>query len=306
MIKKKKAIVLGAGPVGLVTSWLLAEKNWDVKLFEMKDIVGGMCRTWKWKDFYVDTGPHIFHTDNKNLWKFWKKIFGNSLIEGKYFAKNAIGNDSINYIDYPISKSSFSNFSYKQKNNIIDISENKEDFVYPVQFVDYKYELSKIKQHVSKYNQIFSLGTGGDFNYADSQILFHKSMDLVNILTSKNSRITNEKKEIMINNLNNTVMLGKKIVGNSYPVYVIAEAGLNHNGSLEIAKKLIDQAVECGCDAIKFQSFEKNSRVSSLVKSANYAEKADGLQEDMNQMFNRLRLDKNFHKELFKYAKFKK
>jgi sialic acid synthase SpsE/protoporphyrinogen oxidase len=552
MIKKNKAIVLGAGPVGLVTSWLLAEKNWDVKLYEMKDIVGGMCRTWKWKDFYVDTGPHIFHTDNKNLWKFWKKIFGNSLIKGKFFAKNAIGNDNINYIDYPISKSSFSNFSHNQKNkilseleyinknpkkdsknfaqhiknqlgetlqslffkdypekvwgisvnemtaewapkrirltenrepffnkertgvgklgtgqlyeiikkkflseggkiflkhkiigldfsdnliksiefeskkikvdadttiistlpltytarllgynsnlkfrgirsvyvalnqercfkknvnwiyfsdkkfifnrisepksmskylcpknktylcleicyskndnldkmdfgelskiviadlvktklveknNIIDISENKEDFVYPVQFVDYKYELSKTKQHVSKYNQIFSLGTGGDFNYADSQILFHKSMDLVDILTSKNSRITNEKKEIMINNLNNTVMLGKKIVGNNYPVYVIAEAGLNHNGSLEIAKKLIDQAVECGCDAIKFQSFEKNSRVSSLVKSANYAEKADGLQEDMNQMFNRLRLDKNFHKELFKYAKFKK
>ena len=39
MIKKSKVIVLGAGPVGLVTSWLLAKKNWDVKLYEMKDIV---------------------------------------------------------------------------------------------------------------------------------------------------------------------------------------------------------------------------------------------------------------------------
>ena len=43
--------------------------------------------------------------------------------------------------------------------------------------------------------------------------------------------------------------------------------------------------LDCGCDAIKFQSFNSNSRVSSKVKSANYAEKADGLREDINEMF---------------------
>src|SRR3984957_2983896 len=42
-------------------------------------------------------------------------------------------------------------------------------------------------------------------------------------------------------------------IGAGHPVYIIAEIGINHNGSLEIAKKLIDEAVQAGCDAVKFQ-----------------------------------------------------
>jgi N-acetylneuraminate synthase len=51
----------------------------------------------------------------------------------------------------------------------------------------------------------------------------------------------------------NLVKLGKRSVGEGQPVYVIAEIGLNHNGDLGIAKKLIDAAVVSGCDAVKFQ-----------------------------------------------------
>lgn len=51
----------------------------------------------------------------------------------------------------------------------------------------------------------------------------------------------------------NSVKIGKKFVGDNHPCYIIAEIGINHNGSVEIAKKLIDAAVECGCDAVKFQ-----------------------------------------------------
>lgn len=50
-----------------------------------------------------------------------------------------------------------------------------------------------------------------------------------------------------------SVKVGKKIIGEGEPVYVIAEIGINHNGSLELAKKLIDGAVFAGCDAVKFQ-----------------------------------------------------
>ena len=45
----------------------------------------------------------------------------------------------------------------------------------------------------------------------------------------------------------------KRSIGVGQPVYVIAEIGINHNGSLDIAKKLIDEAVAAGCDAVKFQ-----------------------------------------------------
>jgi N-acetylneuraminate synthase len=50
-----------------------------------------------------------------------------------------------------------------------------------------------------------------------------------------------------------TVSIGDKVVGAGHPTYVIAEIGLNHNGSVEIAKQLIDIAAEAGCDAVKFQ-----------------------------------------------------
>ena len=70
---------------------------------------------------------------------------------------------------------------------IYNMSENKEDFVYPVQFTDYKYELSNNLTKISKFNQLYSLGTGGEFNYSDSQIIFHKTIDLVNTLCDKYS-----------------------------------------------------------------------------------------------------------------------
>lgn len=53
--------------------------------------------------------------------------------------------------------------------------------------------------------------------------------------------------------LRETVRIGDKIIGSDYPCYIIAEIGINHNGSVEIAKKLIDAAVDAGCDAVKFQ-----------------------------------------------------
>lgn len=49
------------------------------------------------------------------------------------------------------------------------------------------------------------------------------------------------------------IRIGNKLVGDNYPCFIIAEAGVNHNGDLEIAKKLVDVAVEAGCDAVKFQ-----------------------------------------------------
>jgi len=49
------------------------------------------------------------------------------------------------------------------------------------------------------------------------------------------------------------VKIGKKVIGEDEPVFVIAEIGINHNGDINIAKKLIDMAVGAGCDAVKFQ-----------------------------------------------------
>ena len=553
MKERKKILILGAGPVGLIAGWLLSKKNWEVKIFEKNSMVGGMCRSWKWDKFRLDTGPHIFHTPDKKLWKFWKKNFGKLLIEGKFWAKNTYNENFKKLYDYPLSKEALNNFNIsdkkkilkelnylkknkiskaknfdeqvkaqvgptlakmffknypekiwgistekmtaewapkriefrnktlpfyrgqkaavgkygtgsvyehikkqiikykgkiylnhnvvelnhkdnyvneinfknaknlkidkntiilsslpitltsrllgftsnlkfrgvrtiyisvnqrrvlpkncnwiyysskkiifnrisehktmtkyiapknetylsaeiaytkgdaidqlsfqeiksivekdilkvgviKNKKDIKDFSENKEDFVYPVQFVNYKYELSKNFSNISKFRQIYSLGTGGEFNYADSQILFHKTMDLVNILCGRNSMQNQVKKNYASIQLNAKVKLGSQLVGDENPPYIIAEAGLNHNGSVDLAKKLIDEAKKLKCNAIKFQSFTAKRRVSKEVKSVKYSEQSDGLQENIFEMFDRLSLSKEEHKKIFKYAKLK-
>ena len=156
---------------------------------------------------------------------------------------------------------------------------------------------------ISKFKKIYSLGTGGEFNYADSQILFHKSMDLVDTLNKKDSVLNQVRKSDHTINLNTKVKLGKYLVGDDCPVYIIAEAGLNHNGDINIAKKLIDEAKKTGCNAIKFQTYEAKSRVSKKVKAANYFEEADGLQENTFDMFKRLSFNFKDTQKIFNYAK---
>src|SRR5579871_1026182 len=51
----------------------------------------------------------------------------------------------------------------------------------------------------------------------------------------------------------NAIRLGSKLVGDSRPCFVIAEIGINHNGDVDLAKRLISVAIAAGCDAVKFQ-----------------------------------------------------
>jgi hypothetical protein len=122
----------------------------------------------------------------------------------------------------------------------------------------------------------------------------------------QNNSFNNPLNQFINYQLNSNVKLGSQFVGDNYPCFVIAEAGLNHNADINLAKLLIDQAISCKCNAIKFQTYLDNSRISPKVKSVNYVEKADGLRESTNEIFNRLSLNKIFHKKIFDYARKKK
>lgn len=63
-----------------------------------------------------------------------------------------------------------------------------------------------------------------------------------------------------------TVKVGNKHIGENYPVFFTAEIGINHNGSLDIAKKLIDTAISAGCDAVKFQKRDPEKAVPEEYK----------------------------------------
>ena len=115
---KRKAIILGTGPTGLVTAWKLLERGWKVDLIEKNSISGGLCRSWKKNGFILDTGPHIFHTPHKDLKKFWKKNFNDILVEGKFFCKNIKGKNFDEFYDYPFSKEALNLFEPKLKEKI--------------------------------------------------------------------------------------------------------------------------------------------------------------------------------------------
>ena len=83
-------------------------------------------------------------------------------------------------------------------------------------------------------------------------------------------------------------------------VFITAEIGINHNGDVKIAEELIKFAKLYGCDAVKFQTFKQNSRISSQVKSVKYSETVIGLEETLDDMFNRLAMPFDEQKELFK------
>jgi len=80
---------------------------------------------------------------------------------------------------------------------------------------------------------------------------------------------------------------------------IIAEAGVNHNGDIEIAKKLIDVAAEAGADYVKFQTFKTEKVISKSAKKAAYQiENTGKAQESQFEMVKKLELDKSKHVEL--------
>ncbi|HIE15436.1 MAG TPA: N-acetylneuraminate synthase [Bacteroidales bacterium] len=84
---------------------------------------------------------------------------------------------------------------------------------------------------------------------------------------------------------------------------IIAEAGVNHNGDIKLAKKLIDVAVNAGADYVKFQTFKTELAISKNAKKAEYQKQTTNASESQFDMVKRLELDKNAHIQLITYCK---
>ena len=86
-------------------------------------------------------------------------------------------------------------------------------------------------------------------------------------------------------------------------IFIIAEAGVNHNGSVEIAKKMIDVAKGAGADAVKFQTFKAERIVSVSAPKASYQKKYTAAGESQLDMVKRLELSAAAHKALMAYCR---
>lgn len=86
-------------------------------------------------------------------------------------------------------------------------------------------------------------------------------------------------------------------------VFVIAEAGVNHNGNIEIAKKLVDTAVISGADAVKFQTFKAENLVCRNARKANYQMGTTDREESQFDMLKKLELTPEMHEQLIDYCR---
>ena len=125
-----------------------------------------------------------------------------------------------------------------------------------------------------------------------------------------------------------SISIGGKTIGKGHPVFIMAEAGVNHNGELVLAKKFIDAAFAAGADAVKFQTFDPDTLVTKSAQKAEYqvrnenrhlsgkntppagdgsapltrGDKKEKGGETQYEMLKRLMLKREYHQELKQYA----
>ena len=233
-------IIISSLPIN-ITSKYLGKNNklkyrgiCSVYLFYNKNEILPKNQHW----LYFDSDKVLFNriTENKKLSKYVApkdKSFLTAEITysaGDNFSKNK-PQEVIKKVKKQIETTNLISSKHLMGTNI-----NYEPYVYPVQFADYKNEVAKVKSFVESFQNLFSVGAGGEFNYADSQILFHKSFDLVNSLIDKYKSFSNETKNINLSNLNSEVIINQKKIGAGNKTFIIAEAGINHNGVSKLQK----------------------------------------------------------------------
>ena len=100
-----------------------------------------------------------------------------------------------------------------------------------------------------------------------------------------------------------TVEIAGRKIGVNQPCFIIAEAGVNHNGDLRMAMGLIDAASQAGADAVKFQTFIADRLVTREAPKAEYQKQTTDVAESQYEMLRRLELSPEAHRELMDHCR---
>ncbi len=200
-------------------------------------------------------------------------------------------------------KSQFEQLGLASHEQIIDHKVIKLPEVYPMYFKGYQQALNVTREKYDSIRNLYTIGSLAEFAYADLQILFSKAIDLAQVITDKTFNVNRIDKTIPRLEFNKEVQIKNKKIGDGHPAFLIAEVGLNHNGNMDLAKELIDEAIKSGADAVKLQSYKSKYRVAEHGKTSRYAEKVLGTEETDYEMLKKAELSKEQTIELFEYAK---
>lgn len=184
------------------------------------------------------------------------------------------------------------------ESQIRDITTRIAPCVYPILTRENEVDFQNINAKLKDFTQLYCIGTSGEFHYADLQILYQKGRDLAQRLL--------EEKSIALSNLDPKKDVSRGTFFSYFQdqkPFVIAEIGLNHGGSFEIAKEMLASAKDSGVKYVKFQTYFAESRVSKAYRSNNYSEEVLDTEESLFTMFKRLEFTRDEWKQLFLFAK---
>lgn len=173
--------------------------------------------------------------------------------------------------------------------------------VYPGISIGYEEELNRVKNELDKISNLYMHGAPAEFEYSDLQVLTAKSIDLAEQLTKKAIVTNNFLKDKKVSPKKIIEIEGAKI-GYDQRCYVISEIGLNHNGDIKLAEKLIDQSYSSGANAVKLQTYKKG-RISAKVRTSRYYEDLVDTQESLSSMLDKISFNEQETKHLFEYAR---
>ena len=174
--------------------------------------------------------------------------------------------------------------------------------VYPAIFVGYEEELNKSKTITDNISNLYMHGALAEFEYSDLQVLTAKSIDLVDLLCKKSLGDSNALLKSKRVKPSRVVEIDGKKIGNGCETFIIAEIGLNHNGDVKLAKKMIDQAHRSGASAAKLQTYKKG-RISPKVRTSRYYEDLVDTQVSLSEMLDNVSFSYDETRELFEYGK---
>jgi len=198
------------------------------------------------------------------------------------------------------------NLGFVERKQILRTHTSDLGPLYPSYRVGFEMELQKVVSKLEKTENFYFSGTLADFSYADFQVLCAKAIDLVEMIENTGSSFNRvQRMKTKITNFNQVIDIAETSIGENFRPYIIGEIGICHNGSIEIAKRLIDMCSEAGCNSVKFQTFSPG-RVSGEVLDARYHEDIHSLEENLSELFDRLIFSYEETESLFSYAKSKK
>jgi sialic acid synthase SpsE/protoporphyrinogen oxidase len=190
---------------------------------------------------------------------------------------------------------SLARYGLVQGKDVLNTKCIKLPTVYPLMTASREIEFKSIYSRLQDFNQIYFIGTGGEYHYADLQILYTKGRDLA-------LRIVEEKERRSSTKGNKDKIHNNKCFFSPQP-FVIAEIGLNHGGSLKLAKELMQAAKKSGVKFVKFQTYKSELRISQVYRSNNYFEEVIDTEENLFSMFKKYELTISDWKEIFRYGR---